>query len=127
MSCRIKSLGVIACLLLTVSAALASTGSISGSLTTTYGARVVYATVTAVPGGVSTLSYQDGNYTLSGLQPGTYTVMVTKTDRIVSQSCADVEVFDGQSTVCNFILHECFSGWPLSIPGSGVPNEILEV
>jgi len=91
MSCRIKSLGVIACLLLTVSAALASTGSISGSLTTTYGARVVYATVTAVPGGVSTLSYQDGNYTLSGLQPGTYTVMVTKTDRIVSQSCADVE------------------------------------
>lgn len=119
--------GALACLASVCSMALAATGSICGTLTTTYGARVVNATVDPSPGGASVYSLQDGNYTLSDLQPGTYIVTVTKTDCIISQSHTDVTVVSGQTTTCNFVLQECFGGWPLSMPGSGVANEILEV
>ncbi len=102
---RIRILFVLALMALSVPAA-AQTGSISGRVTTG-GKGVVAASVQASSGirasGAST--DENGNYRITGLQPGTYTVTARHLG-YTAVTTANVTVGDGATATTNFSLVE---------------------
>jgi len=80
----------------------AATGAIGGWVRTTGGSAISGATVSTNIGGYSTNTDTSGNYTLSNVNVGPYTVTASKTGYFPSST--GVSVTEGNTTTANFTL-----------------------
>ncbi|MFN2455296.1 MAG: carboxypeptidase regulatory-like domain-containing protein [Pyrinomonadaceae bacterium] len=93
---------------LTVSAAFAqqSTGTLRGQITDQFGGVIIGATVTITDASGTTktaTTNEEGNYALSGLTPGTYTVRATSSGFALYEN-PEVEIANGRSEPLNIKL-----------------------
>jgi hypothetical protein len=89
---------------LTVVFTTPTTGTISGTVTDSSGTAIAGATVSTTTGGYSTTTGSSGNYTISNVAPGTYSVTASKSG-YQSQTKSGVQVSVGQTTTANFSLN----------------------
>ncbi|MGZ3557044.1 MAG: carboxypeptidase-like regulatory domain-containing protein, partial [Gemmatimonadaceae bacterium] len=94
---------LVSSLLLIPKAAVAQGGTIRGKVADSTGAPIAQAVITLNPGGLRATSRDDGDYVISRVPSGTYTVRARRLG--YATPSASVSVADGQTVRLDFIVN----------------------
>jgi len=111
-------------------AVVTATGTISGNVEDDSEDPIQGATVTTAPGGFSATTNASGNYTISDVPVGTYSVIASKTG-YSAETETGKSVTENQTTTVNFTLEEgpttgTISGWVKNESSNGISGATVE-